>query len=149
LVNVLYAELAKKNPALNELEEKIKRIEESKTDSLKYFDLYNVKNNAFYTSAKAMLEQVRDSTIKAKLKVMVDKSLNSYNELTSDHTALLKQLDFKNSSLNDLHILLKISTTLPLIEKYQKQSKPTTKSITGLIKEMDKAIKKADTLSKK
>jgi hypothetical protein len=149
LVNSLYTELAKKTPELNDLEEQINALKDSEADSLKSFVNYNSKSDSYYTEAERMTAQLTDSVLKNKIRLLVEKSQSNYKASTTVQKKLLGQIDLKNISINDLHILLKVSKTLPLIEKYQLKNKPTTSPITGYIKEMDKVIKLADTLSKK
>jgi len=43
-------------------------------------------------------------------------------------------------TLDDLHEMLIITTTLPLIEKYQNDNLPTTKSIDGYSKQLDRVV---------
>ena len=73
----------------------------------------------------------------------------NYNSSTSRHNDLLKSIETKNMTLSDLHIILKIAWTLPVIEKFQRDNLPSTKSLDGYLKQLDGTIKYADTLSKK
>lgn len=49
----------------------------------------------------------------------------------------------------DLHTVLRIVRTLPLIDKYQKDNLPAAKSLDDFIKQQDAAIKLADSLAGK
>jgi hypothetical protein len=75
--------------------------------------------------------------------------LTNYNSSTSGHKGLLKSIETKNLELSELHSILKIAETLPIIEKFQKNNMPTTKSLQGYLKQLDGTIKYEDTLSKK
>jgi hypothetical protein len=62
---------------------------------------------------------------------------------------LLKLAEDRRKALNDLHILLKLVKTLPMIEKYQQENLPSEKPIEALIRQYDKLIREADAATKK
>lgn len=82
-----------------------------------------------------------------KIKAIIDNSLNSYDRRIAPNENLISTLDVKDKALDDLHIVLKLVKTLPLIEKYQADNKPSVKPIEKVIKHFDKAIQLADTLA--
>jgi hypothetical protein len=149
LVESLYSELSEKTPELSQLGDKIEKLRKNEGDSTESFNQYNQKNQAYFSAANAHIEQIKDTVLREKMKLLITASLSKYNAKVSPHLALLKAIDAKNVSLNDLHSVLKITRTLPLIEKYQRDNLPTTKSIKGFSKRLDETLKYADTLVKK
>lgn len=149
LVESLYAELSEKTPELSQLEDKIENLRKSKGDSTESFNQYNQKNQAYFSSVNGHIEQIKDVVLREKMKALITANLSKYNSKVSPHLDLLKAIDDKNVTLNDLHAVLKITRTLPLIEKYQKESLPATKSIKEFSKRLDETLKYADTLVKK
>ena len=149
LVEKLYEDLIKHTPELNDLEIKINAIKESETDSTKKFENYNGKNLRYYGNAQGISGGIKDSILRERVKLMISKSESKYKESTLKQIGLLKEIEAKKTSLNDLHVILKIIKTLPLIEKYQASSKPSDHSLNGYIKEINKGIILADTLTKK
>jgi hypothetical protein len=149
LVENLYSELLDKDPRLKNLEDKIQELSESKDDSTRLFDEYNSKNQNYYSSANGHADQLSDSLLKEKIKMLISNSLANYNSSIAKHNALLMRIDSQNTTLSDLHIILKIAKTLPLIENYQEVNLPSTKPIEGFIQKQTRAIKLGDTLSKK
>ena len=149
LIESLYKELADKTPELNELENQINNLTDSRDDSTKLFTVYDGKNKSYYQSAINHVEQINDTLLKDKIKLLIENSMTNYNKTVSKHNDLLKSIDSKNLSLNDLHLILKITKTLPLIDKYQKDALPSTNSLKGYSNQLDKTIKLADTLTKK
>ncbi len=149
LVESLYKELADKTPELNELEKQIDNLADTRNDSTKSFNIYNGKNKSYYQSAINHVEQMKDTVLKDKIKLLIQNSLTKYNKTVSKHNDILKSIDCKSLSLNDLHTILKITRTLLLIDKYQQDAIPATKSLEGYSKQLDKTIKFADTLTKK
>lgn len=150
LVESLYKELVNNTPELKDLENQIKDLNGRKPDSLEAFEKFDNKNKSYYNSAKSHYDEaVKDSALKEKIKSLVVNSQTNYNNKTLKLTSLIAQLESKEISLNDLHILLKITRTLPLIEKYQKDNLPSGKPIESVIKDLEKIILGTDSLSKK
>ena len=147
IVETLYTELTDKTPELKQLENKIEDLSKSETDSAKSFDNYNLKNQSYYNSTNRYIEQIKDSLLRGKIKALIANSLKNYNSSTSQHNVLLKSIETKNLTLSDLHTILKITKTLPIIEKFQKENLPTTKSLNGYLRQLERTIKYADTLS--
>jgi len=148
IIESLYKELVDKNPELKDLETRLDALAANKSDSTEQFNEYNGKNYSYYNSADNHLKQINDSTLRKKMKTLISSSLTKYNSKIYRHTELLKSIDMKTMTLDDLHEMLMITTTLPLIEKYQNNNLPTTKSINGYLKQLDKAIQIENSLLK-
>lgn len=144
----MYSELTDKTPELKDLEEMISKLEDQKSDSVESFKKFDQKNTSYYNSANQHLQQIKDSLIRKKIKSIIDSSLSAYNSKTRRYKNLISTLYLKEINLEDLHIVLKLVKTLQLIEKYQKENIPSTKSIEKVIEGFDKAIQKTDTLTK-
>ena len=65
------------------------------------------------------------------------------------HTNLLGIINAKTITINDLHTVLKIKRTLPLIEKYQAVNKSSTKPLEGFADKVNRTLNLADTLANK
>ncbi len=148
LVESLYNELAEKTPGLMKLENEIDDLSESKDDSLELFEKYDSKNQSYFNSADRHVAQIKDSVLRDKLKILIATSLTKYNSSVSPHTEILKSIGTKELVLNDLHTIVKIVSTLPVIEKYQKDNLPKTTPLEGYSKQLDNTIKYADTVVK-
>ncbi|MBK8712101.1 MAG: hypothetical protein IPL97_09560 [Niastella sp.] len=149
LVESLYNELLDKDKDLKKLENEIKVLNESKGDTTESFGNFDNKNESYYSSAGRHIDQLSDSLLKTKMRTIITNSLTNYNSLVARHNQLLKVIEAKGMTLNDLHTVLKITKTLPLIEKYQRDDLPSTKSLEGYIHKQNEVIKLADTLTKK
>ena len=148
LVESLYKELTDKTPELKDLESQIKKLADGKSDSAALFNKFNAKNESYYNSAIKYTGLIKDTLLKEKISLLIQNSMSSYNSSTLKYKELVKSIDNKYSSLNDLHLILKITRTLPLMEKYQKDL-PSTKSLEGYEKQLDRTIRYTDSLSKK
>lgn len=149
LIENLYADAVSKDSALKKLDASIHEIRDGKSDSLKKFDIYDGKNQDYFASAKSHVKGIKDSLLRTSLTALIAKNLEEYNTSISSHQKLVKSIDTKMISLNDLELALKISRTFPLIKKYQKENLPDQKSILNLTQKIDQTIKVADTLYKK
>ena len=149
LVESLYNELVTKDIDLKKLEDKIDELNKSKNDTTDLFDKYNGKNRSYFSSADRHVVNIKDSLLRDKMKILVINQLSKYNSRIGKHNELLKIIDAKQMTISDLHNVLKIVRTLPLIDKYQNDNLTDTKSFEGYIKHQEKAIQLVDTLSKK
>jgi hypothetical protein len=149
MIESLYKDLAGKTPELKDLETKLEALSASKSDSTEQYDKYNGKNQSYYSSADNHFKQINDSTLRKKMKALISSSLTKYNSKVYLHTELLKSIDKKTMTLDDLHEMLIITTTLPLIEKYQNDNLPTTKSINGYSNQLDKVLRLENILLEK
>jgi len=73
---------------------------------------------------------------------MIANSQSGFKNKISPLKALVDRIEKNHVSLDDAHIFLKVALTLPVIEKYQKESLPSPKPMLSLIKESDNIIKK-------
>lgn len=146
MVESLYAELVNSDLKLKNLEKDIEELKEQKTDSLKLFTKYNGRSVSYYESANNHLNQIQDSSLRFKTKLILKNSRNTYDHNISAFTTMIGNLDDKDVSLDDLHAILKIIITLPLIEKFQKENYPSTIPLDKVLKEYEKTIKRIDTV---
>ena len=149
LVESLYNELVTKDIDLKKLEDKIDELNKSKNDTTELFDKYDGKNQSYFSSADRHVVDIKDSLLRNKMRIIVTNQLSKYNSRIGKHNELLKIIDAKQMTISDLHNVLKIVRTLPLIDKYQKDNLTDTKSFEGYINQQEKAIQLVDTLSKK
>lgn len=149
LVESLYKELANKTPDLKALEIQIDKLNDSKNDSLEHFNKYNSKNKSYYHASQSLTEQVKDTVIKEKMKLLIKSSLTNYGSLITKHNDIVDLIDKNNITLNDLHILLKVTRTLPLIDKFQRDNLPSKKTLEEYSKQLNRTVLYADSLSKK
>lgn len=147
LIESLYNEVVSKNIDLKMLENKIEELNNSKNDSTNAFEKFNVKNKSYFESAETHISEIKDSLLRNKMKLLVADNFAKYNSIMSRQTELIKTIETKQIAISDLHNIIKIMRTLPLIEQYQKENLPNAKSLESYIKNQDQVIKFADTLS--
>jgi len=148
LVESLYDEEVEKYKELQQLESMISNLNDSFSDSTKPFKNFNQKNNSFYNTANNHLENIKDSILKNKMKVLIKNSLTRYNSKIKEHENILQSIDKKHVSLNDLHEILKLNTSLAIIEKYQTNNFPSKKPINNYLKNLNYTVSYEDSLLK-
>jgi hypothetical protein len=142
LVENLYREKVEKVSELKELETAIKNNSSAKSDVRSPFSVYDEKNSSYYQAANSHITRISDSLLRNKIKSVVASSVEKYNYTTSSFQNLLKEMDTKSVTISDWHTALKLIETLPLIEKYQQDSKPAVQPMQNHVKEQDKIIDK-------
>lgn len=96
LLESLYKELAEKTPELKDLDNSIEKIYQSNVDSIKLFDNYSSKNEAFYSSANNHATQIKDSLLRQRVKLLIANSLTKYKSSITQHEEILNSIKTKN-----------------------------------------------------
>ncbi len=148
LVESLYEELEKENPALQQLEDDINNVMRQKADSAEAFETFWQKNNSYYSAAENRLSSIQDSLLRVRVKVLLQNSLAVYNNRAQAGKNLLEILERKNTSLHDLYAALKLIKTLPVMDKYQQTHLPEARSLENANRQYDKVITDADKLTR-
>lgn len=146
LLDNLYDELADQTAELNALEQSLEGLEKMRKDTVAAFSQYGEKNRLYYLAAAKHYNTIKDSTLWARIKGLVDSSAASYASQIAYHKSLLAGIDSANISLADLHVLLKIIRTLPMIEQYQKNNLPDSTSLANILQRYLQAIQLTDSL---
>lgn len=144
LVEELYAELLQKDNILKTLDDKLRDLQQSETDSTGTFALFNEKNNKYHDAASPYLTRINDSLLRERIKQILSNSLARYRSSTAVHQQLLKQIETNKSTLSDLHVAVQLVSTLSMMEKFQKENMPDKLSLAGFILEQQKARKLAE-----
>lgn len=149
LLESIYSELVSKDVELKGLEVKIDDLNNSKNDSTELFHKFDGKIQSYFRSIDSNVSEIEDSLLRDKIKLLIASNLTKYNARIAKHNELLKTLAINEVKISDLHIVLKIVKTLPVIDKYQQDNLPSTRQLDGFIKQQEQAIHLADTLIKK
>ncbi|MFT3948326.1 MAG: hypothetical protein QM763_15255 [Agriterribacter sp.] len=145
----LYHEVADTTEALKNFESGLQELYKSKDDSLAAFSTFDNQNGNYYKSAAAHAKQIADSILRTNISMLISSSIKRYDSATNRHDSLVKNIILKEAILKDLHNVLKIVYTLPLIEKYQQDNLPGAEPAEGFLMKQNEIIKLADTLIKK
>lgn len=146
LVDDLYQELVSNDPKLKELDVRIDELNNSESDSTTAFNKFDTKVQSYFRAVDMNIAAIKDSLLRERMKLLIVSNQTKYKAQIAGHNELLKTIEKNKAVMADLYIVLKIVRTLPLIEKYQKDNLPSTKSIEGFIKQQDRAGSLLDTL---
>lgn len=148
IVEELYKELLDKNKPLSDLENGIEKLKDNSSDSAKSFTTFDNRNTSYYNSTATHISLIKDSVLKNKIKQLIDNSLSKYNSKITGHKNLLSTINSKNLTLDDLHVVLKLTKTLAMMEKYQSGEMPAVQPLEDINKAYDKIIFQTDSLTK-
>lgn len=146
-VDALYDELVNNSEELQELEKQFKTLQENSADSMEVFKLFNDKNSSYYSSADSKISSIGDSSLRRKIRSLVNKSRYNYVDSVAVWYSMDSLLLSKTTTLNDLHTLLKLVKTLPLIEEFQKTHALPRIPPQGIVKDYDSLKTRLDSLT--
>ncbi len=149
LMEDLYAELVDKDPALKQLEEDISAVDSKSRNLNEIFQKYNGKSTSYYSTVNYKTAAIKDSLLKNKMLTIIAKSSAKYAKKSADIEAILKQISKNEGTLNEHYIALKVMLTLPLIEQFQNNNKPSLNDFKEQINQQKKLIFTADSLMSK
>ena len=149
LVDKIYYDILEKDSKLKTIDNQINNATQVQNDSTNLFLVFNDKNQTYYSSANTYIEAISDSILREKLRKIITKSITNYDTKIKENNELLNLISSKTSSLNDLHIILKLTKTLPVIEKYQNENISNKKSMENAIILVDKTIVETEKYVKK
>lgn len=147
LTEELYEELVAKSPELKKLEDNLDAFIPKPNELEEKFNKYNSKSNSYYNSADYKATAITDSLLRKKVLSLITTSKDKYSNRTAELNSLIELISKNGATLNDHHSILKIVLTLPMIEKYQTENLPDKKEFNDLIKEQQKLIQRADSLT--
>lgn len=149
IINRLYNEMLEKDKALKSLDDKIRKLGKEQNELHNVMQEFDNNSKEYYTEALYMAHATRDdvayNTIKdTLLRATLTKIIMASHEKYEKEIAELKK-DFeelykRNVALSDYHMALKIVTTLPGMEAYQKNEQPNQTAAKELINKLDNTI---------
>ena len=146
-VEALYEELVSQSDELKQLEKDLKALQKNVADSMDTYKQFADRNSSYYASADRKMESVGDSTLRRTLRHLINISRANYRDSVTSWNRIDSLAARRQATINDLHTLLKLVKTLPLIEAYQKQNVPKDLPSQKMVSDMDSMIRRLDTLT--
>ncbi len=146
LIESLYAELSDKDETLQQFHRDIRQLSALAKDSAEAFVHFNSRNEAYYSSATAHIGSLADTALKKQIGDLFSAHRGRYDSLVSVHRLLRDSVEQRGSMLADLQVLMKLYTTLPLIEQYQQNHLPDTGSLHHILHRQEDLIRLADSM---
>lgn len=149
LVDQLYADLVKQSADLKQLDTRLELLDEQTRDSTAAYSTFDRQNESYYDAAQRRAGAIGDSVLRTQVLAIVKQSSQRYSRITSRHKDLQSSLNEKARAIEEGHEALKVLLTLPVMQQYQKEHLPSTKSMEDLLREMDALKKEVNALKKK
>lgn len=124
LVDELYEQAVKQNNSLESIEDDIEKFYKNRNEAIEKYNSYIAYNNRYYTDAKSKAATINNAATKQRANDIISKSEAKYKFKITDWQNTIAALNANERELNDLHALLKILITEPMIEKYQTSGLP-------------------------
>lgn len=138
LVDKMYAEMVDEKADLQKLEKQIDLLDQN--DSLEALHKYEDKMDHYYSSARMIAQNITDSSIRRKAHALIEASAEQYKHQITPLDSLDNTIQQNKKTISNLHEYLKIASTLPLLEKYQKNNVPSQKPMKEKIKSQNEVI---------
>jgi hypothetical protein len=148
LVEELYHQAERQNSTLENIANDIERFYKKKSDALEKYNVFAAYHNQYYTDAKFSITEINDSTIKEKAANVIKTSETAYRTKLVDWQNTIATLYKQEQELKDLQQLLKIMTTVPIIEKAQNSDLPSSDNIKQAQADLLKVIQKIKEITK-
>lgn len=148
LVDALFKEKIKNSPDLKAIDDLVAKLNDGMVnDSLGQLHDFNNKNAGYYNDALLYTRQIADPALKEKMELLINTSQKHLGQTTAQLNSLDSILNKRSTTLQEHYSVLKIITTIAIMEEYQKNNKPSVQPIQAAITQFDKATQKADSAS--
>ncbi|MDT4841356.1 hypothetical protein FQZ97_752080 [compost metagenome] len=119
-------------------------MHKAKLDSGRAFFEYSSNNNKYYEHVNNMAQQIKDSVLAKKMLLLIQQSETHYTGLSKGLQELDKEINTGRATLEDLYYALKIKTTLPVMEQYQKSELPSERPMRQYKERQNKTIQRLE-----
>lgn len=148
LLESIYRELVIKDSNLRQLEDDLHEFEDSKADSLGLFEKFNNKNKDYFNAADRHIAGINDSLLRQRMRTLVTSQMERYHSGIAGHNELLKSINTNQVRISDLHEVLKIVRTLPVIDNFQESNLPDAHSLEGYRKRQESIMRALEKIAK-
>lgn len=148
LVEALYEEVVNNSDSLKKLEREINELKAGIPDSLELFKAYLEKSDLYYEAAEKKAYNITDTLLRQAILAQIKQSRSNYRDSVLPHITADSLVRKRAATIDNLHNLLKLMTTLPVIEEFQNTNRPDTFDAAHLTRRLDDVIAKLDSLTK-
>ncbi|HEX4876419.1 MAG TPA: hypothetical protein VFV31_07075 [Chitinophagaceae bacterium] len=142
LVDELYFQAVKQNNNLEAIEEDIEKFYKKKSEAMEKYNSFTAYNSRYYSDARANANAISDSLTRKKAVDIIFKGESRYQSKLAGWQSIITSLNKNEKELNELHNLLKILVTEPMMEKYQQNNLPERSKALEANDELQKVIQK-------
>lgn len=138
----LYQEQVAKNAKLKSIKEGLNKLPELKADSMEVFEKFNDKNKDYYRLANDLAGIISDSVLKSRMLALIASSQSNYDNHIKTLSGLSASINNNDKMISDYHTILKLKITMPLMESFQKSSRPSDNGMNHIVKQQEALLKK-------
>lgn len=122
IIEEYYEQALNDNSALEDLDDKIKDLKNSKSKDLSDYRDYTSEHSKFYSAYKSMINQIDDEELKTELTSRIQKLENKYQSEISPYETLEEKIDSRSKELSDHHTALKLIVAEQQLSKFEKEN---------------------------
>lgn len=148
LVEELYDQAAKQNDNLESIEDGIGKFYKKKNEAVEKYNSFTYYNNRYYSDAYSKAATIADAATKQRANELISKSEAAYKLKLADWQTRIAALNAKERELNDLHTLLKVMITEPMIARYQTNEFPDNGKLKEAADDLEKVIGQIKAITK-
>lgn len=149
LVEEVYEQAVKQSNNLESIEEGIGKFLKKKDEALEKYNSYVSYNNRYYQDARTNAGHISDAGTRQRAMDRINQGETRYRAGLNEWQNTINNLNAREKELNDLHILLKILVTGPLMEKYQASEFPDMGKATEAGKDLQTVTDRIREITKK
>lgn len=142
LVDEFYFQAVKQNSRLSNMEDDIEKFYKKKNEATEKFRDFMSYNDRYYRDAKENAATIKDSALLLKANNIIYKSEQLHKNKIKEWQQTLEQLAVREKKLNELHTLLKIMISEPMISSYQKNELPEMNKLKEANEDLFKILEK-------
>jgi hypothetical protein len=148
LVEELYEQAVKQNDNLEAIEDGIEKFYKNRNEAIEKYNSFAAYNNRYYMDAKSKAATIADAATRQKANDIINKSEAAYRAKTANWQNTIASLNTNEKELTNLHALLQIMITDPMIEKYQNSALPDNTKAKEINSDLLKVIEKIKAITK-
>lgn len=148
LVDELYSQAVKQDNNLESIEDDIQKFYKKRDEALEKYNSFISYNGRYYSDAREKAMMISGTAAKQRANDIISASEAKYNALVAGWRATITDLNNNEKELRDLHALLKIVITEPMINKYQISSLPDNAKAKEANSDLLKVIERIKAITK-
>ena len=148
LVEELYDQAVRQNDNLKSIEDDIEKFHKKRNEAIEKYNSFINYNNRYYTDSKSNAATITDAVTKQRANDLIGKSEANYKIKIADWQSSISAFNSSEKELSDLHTLLEIMITEPIIGKYQTTGFPDTTKFKEANDELLNVIDKIKAITK-
>lgn len=133
IIDQLYIEAMEQNIELKNLHSDLVTISAYKHNNLKDFNKYRRNNLKYFSEVNQSVAKIQNPELRQLSRDLFSSFEKQYYNGLSDLEDLNNYIEVAEDEVNDLHILLKLMSSMDVIETYQLENYPDRKSLEEVI----------------